>query len=419
MVIKISPKIRRTHLHFSDFLFLLGLFLKQFYLRQSGTMQMGDVCMMTAVVLLVISQRRAFFNIDLPLAVFVLFTFVINGLYTLYYHKNFVMSSVYLLYNLLAVIAFRVFIQKEDFVKALVITLKLNLMTQVLVYFSDFGRMFGSIRYQGTFNDPNQFGFFVLCSFFMLFLCYYYKGSHFPLVWYLVAGFLVLISASRGMMLAFLIFLFFAVIQPYLAGKDPITQYVCFILLAIAVAFYLWGGTKLLALVSGLHNRQIDNLITRFEEGSSESNRLSDKIFNFLSNRYMLRVVYMPIYLIFGSGEGYYGRFLLIERRPGEIHGTMVALWYYYGITPYLFFLKWIWNNLKGLPSRAWGVFIAIILEACTLANHRQPLFWTMFVMGSLIAGKERQEKKSIVYENYVQRDRTGVPGERLYREMH
>lgn len=414
MVIKFSPKIRKTHLHFPDFLFLLGLFLKQFYTRQSGSIQISDAVMMTAVVFLVVSRRRAFFNIDLPLAVFVVFTFVINGIYTLYYRENFMMSSVYLLYNLLAVIAFRVFIQEEDFVKALTFTLKLNLLTQVLIYLSGYGRLHSSVRYEGTFNDPNQFGFFVLCCFFMLYLCYFLKERHFPLVWYLVAGFLVLISASRGMMLAFLIFLFFAVIQPYLAGKDPITQYVCYILLAFAAAFYLWGGAKLLSVFRGLNNERIDFLISRFERSDSGSSSLSGKILNFLHDRQMLRIIYAPFYFLFGSGEGYSQRFWAYGGQGGEIHGTMIALWYYYGIIPYLFFLKWIWNNLKGLPSRAWGVFIAVILEACTLANHRQPLFWTMFVMGSMIAEKARQEKMNTVYGNYVQRNRSGVPGERL-----
>ncbi len=93
------------------------------------------------------------------------------------------------------------------------------------------------------------------------------------------------------------------------------------------------------------------------------------------------------------------------------MHSTMIALCYYYGIMPYALFLKWLSDNLRDIPRRSVGVFIALILEAFTLANHRQPLFWTMFVMGGLLAAQSQGERGvKINTDGYqIQRDRARI----------
>ena len=399
MVIRIPKRIKIPKLQLAEVFFLIGLFIKQFYLRASGSVQISDAVIMLSVGVLFFSGRMRLHKIDLSLIIFVAFTFLINGIYSAYYGQNLLINSIYLLYNLLTVIAFRIYIKKESFVNALSVTMKVNLLTQLAFYILGVGRYYwGAYRYQGTFNDPNQFGFFVLCCFFMLYLCSYIQKKRLHIVWYLIVSFLIIVSASKGMVLSLLVFFFFAVFQPAIASKSrwTIVLYTLFFLLgALIILFgdYLFGDIELFSVLRNLGGDSFDFLLKRFEQRTSGTGTIFDSIQNFLRDRRMLRVIMAPQYLIYGAGEGYYLRFIQYGDQGMEIHGTMVSLLYYYGIVPYSFFIGWLRNNLRGISQQTRGVYIAMILEAFTLANHRQPLFWTIFALGSLVAAKARAER--------------------------
>ena len=399
MVIRIPKRIKIPKLQLAEVFFLIGLFIKQFYLRASGSIQISDAVIMLSVAVLFFSGRVRLHKIDLSLIIFVAFTFLINGIYSAYYGQNLLINSIYLLYNLLTVIAFRIYIKKESFVNALSVTMKVNLLTQLAFYILGVGRYYwGAYRYQGTFNDPNQFGFFVLCCFFMLYLCSYIQKKRLHIVWYLIVSFLIIVSASKGMALSLLVFFFFAVFQPAIASKSrwTIVLYTLFFLLgALIILFgdYLFGDIELFSVLRNLGGDSFDFLLKRFEQRTSGTGTIFDSIQNFLRDRRMLRVIMAPQYLIYGAGEGYYLRFIQYGDQGMEIHGTMVSLLYYYGIVPYSFFIGWLRNNLRGISQQTRGVYIAMILEAFTLANHRQPLFWTIFALGSLVAAKARAER--------------------------
>ena len=101
-----------------------------------------------------------------------------------------------------------------------------------------------------------------------------------------------------------------------------------------------------------------------------------------------MRCIIAPEYFLYGCGEGYWERFLSISGETRELHSTMISLWYCYGIVPYMFFIKWLWDNINNCPMSVAGVYIALILEALTLVNHRQPLFWMIIAMGSYLSRK-------------------------------
>ena len=371
-------------------MFLLGLFVKQFYLRQSGTVQIGDGLIALSALLIFLNGKIRLRQ-DTPLAVFVFFTFVINGFYSVYYGRSFMLSSVYLLFNLIVVIAFRALAKDEGFLRYTTLLLKLCLLTQMAIYFTGGGRNHSSLRYQGTFNDPNQFGFYVLCCFFILFLCYLRLDERPHVVWFLVTGFLVVLSASRGMMLAYVIFLFFALIYPILSEKTVLVRILLILLFAfIGVALYAFGDGVAAALQGLLSWDYLDFLLQRIEN-TAPVNASGGRLMNLLRERQMIRIVRAPYYFLFGCGEGYNERFMAISGQQGEIHGTMIALCYYYGIIPYLFLMKWGKRSVIGIPPAAIGAFAAVIMEACTLANHRQPFFWMIFVLGSLLVENSKE----------------------------
>lgn len=387
MKIRIPKKINPLQIHNPELLFLLGLFLKQFYLRKSGSIQIGDIIIMASVLTLIMSGRCRISYIDISLMLFVMCTFIVNGIYTKILGKNLMRASLYLFFNLLVVIAFRLFSQEDNFIKRITSLMKLCLLMQLLLFITGIGRSYSGSRYQGTFNDPNQFGFFIICCLFMLFLCYTYLKKRMPPWWYLEAGILVLLSGSRGMTVAFFVFLFFAVIQPFLDKKPPVERFAYFAVFIIASLFVLLGGLNLILEI--LNNRRVTIIANRFESLST-GDSLWQKIYMVMRNRQMGRVLTAPIYFLYGSGEGYWERFLPISNEANEIHSTMVALCYYYGIIPYSLFLKWLYDNLNGIPRHLIGVYVALIIEAFTLINHRQPLFWIMFVIGHEIITRSK-----------------------------
>ena len=52
---------------------------------------------------------------------------------------------------------------------------------------------------------------------------------------------------------------------------------------------------------------------------------------------------------------------------------------------------------MKGTPVIYWGVFIATILEAFTLINHRQPFFWMLFVLGCVLVRRKQEEGQGLL----------------------
>ena len=54
------------------------------------------------------------------------------------------------------------------FLNALKVTLQCVLITQAAVFLLGVGKWYDGVRYEGTFNDPNQYGVFVLFSAFLI-----------------------------------------------------------------------------------------------------------------------------------------------------------------------------------------------------------------------------------------------------------
>ena len=83
--------------------FCLFIILKQFYILESGSFQLGDTCLMLSAFFLLIDRKRSGKRrmleqkIDWLFFLFVLATIVINGCYYIKYKDvHFIMASLYL-----------------------------------------------------------------------------------------------------------------------------------------------------------------------------------------------------------------------------------------------------------------------------------------------------------------------------------
>ena len=395
MTLKISTKLKRKEINYAGIIFLLGLFLKQFYLRKSGSIQIADVVVAFAAVMTLTSGKVYFQMKDVSLIIFIICGVAINVIYYLLMGNNFLNAALFLSYNLVVVIAFRSLMHKKEFPVGLLSTMKANLLTQLLIWLIGVGWNYSRDRYQGTFNDPNQFGFFIICCFFVLYLCSIYCKKRVHPIWHIIAGALVVVSGSRGMLLTFAIFLFFILVYPIFSKKGTVIGIIYTILFMILSGLVVAFGSFLFQNIRGIAEiSSLDFVLKRFE--SLTSNKSIGGIFySFFHNRLLIRFFRAPYYFLFGCGEGYWSRFIVISGEDNEPHCTMLSLCYCYGIIPYVFFIKWIRDNIKKVPVKAVGVYVALILEAFTLANHRQPFFWLIFAMGSYLL-KESQQVDSV-----------------------
>ena len=125
--------------------------------------------------------------------------------------------------------------------------------------------------------------------------------------------------------------------------------------------------------------------LTRLVNRISSGNSTTDLLHFYLRDRSITRVVDNPLGLLYGTGEGMWTRY----PSNNEIHATMISLCFYYGIIPYLLWILWLKNNMENIHPALLCVYVAHIAEAFTLANHRQPFFWILFVLASSVHAKQ------------------------------
>ena len=363
-------------LKLTEICFLIFFLLKPFYIFKSGALQIGDVFLVFSYMLLFFERRTIKMeDEDKLLSVFLICVIVINSIYTVVLSStSFLVSSLYYIFNLFVITCFRQYIKSEAFQSSLKKICKINLLVQLAVYLTGKGEYFGdSYRYMGTYNDPNQLGFAVLSTIFILYLLdkkiYTYM---------LISVFLILQTSSMGMILAIIILIGFYIINTH-EGKKYL------------VITFIIGSLFIFLFNYKLDTQEIINHM-RIEDKVNKSNNI---FLSFLDDRNMMIILEHPLYFLFGFGEG------MTDRYPGyhgELHSTMISLCYYYGIIPFIFFARWLIHNIKGITPYQMPVYIALLLEAFTLVNHRQPAFWMIIILASSeILKKKTNEKRTEV----------------------
>ena len=157
-------------------LFLLFIFLKQFYIFPSGSIGLADISLMLCFLLLLYSRNRdksllPTLKQDVLLYLFLGFVIVINSIYgILNQNREFFKYSLFWLYNVCAIWAFRELYNLfgDRFLRQLNHVIKLNIITQLLIYLSGQGRFlheyWGCLLYT---SDFRQQVFFLFCVFFI------------------------------------------------------------------------------------------------------------------------------------------------------------------------------------------------------------------------------------------------------------
>lgn len=376
-------------------LLCLYLLLKPYYIFASGSIQIGDIILLIAFFLFLLVNKNNKENIKKIIidnkffVFFMVFVFVVNGFYFLYYLKfKFMLSSLYYLFNFFVIILFSyMFYKNEKSYLMIDKVLKFNIIVQLIVCILNLGDYFGEYRYMGTFNDPNQFAYYIFISFcFIYLLNLKLKKSNFEvLLFFFISIYLIFRSSSTGMLFGMMIFVFLYIVSivknVYKIKRECIKKLIIF-------CFILFPFLLLGVILCSSNNIKIDlsniHIIERFNEKIervSESKTITNN--NHLTiwqERGYDKIVEYPWYIIYGSGEGMYERFSN-AKFINEVHATLPSILFYYGIVPTVILLIWMYKKIKGASFKVNIVLIAIILESFTLLNQRQALFWIMFIL--------------------------------------
>lgn len=373
--------------------FLLACVVKQFYLGASGTVQVGDVLFFSSFLLMMLSsQRQKTCTEDVYLNTFLIFVGVINAVYALFYFRiDFILSTLYYFFNYCIVLTFENLIDNESFLSWLGRVCRLNLLIQLAIYMTGRGRWYMNMRYQGTFNDPNQYGFFVLCNLFLITILLIQKEKGIRVMpWILLSLFLIMPTASTGMMLGVAIYVALFVIFPDVSSGD-FARLIAIIGMIGLVILYLGITNGFIHLPAAFENSYMyERIIEKIQNvGSSSDDLLVDRGWN--------KVFDNPLCMLYGAGEGYFYRF---KASGNEVHSSILGPLFYYGIIPCSFLVRWYKSKLVGVKKATWCVYIALFVESITLINTRQPFFWMLLVLAGDYWTKNEYYRYNLDYCN-------------------
>lgn len=390
MLINFSEKVN-CKIKNSFVCFIVYWLIKPFYFFNSGSLQISDLFLLLSFVSTLIENRKnniknIFSNKDYLLLVFIFCVMFINIFYSLSLSSNeFIKPILYYVFNFFLVLTFRNLMRDKTFLNFFLNICKINLLLQLLFCVIGFGEYYSIGRYMGTYNDPNQFAFASMSTFFIIEIISFFLNKKSSIIYLVLSLVLIYLSASTGMLLGMGAYLFirifisaFSNIKNFKSLMARIFIACCFFLVFIVVFFFPPNFIT--------ENFLYQRIMTKI---SFDRNGITNYIIELLSDRNSMKVFIYGWTNLYGAGEGAYYRFAnLYDITLGEIHSTWLSILFYYGIVPYIIFLIWVINNLKNANIRLVAVYIAMFIEGLTLLNQRQPAFWILIIISCLFSKK-------------------------------
>lgn len=369
----------------SKFLYLIFVLIKPFYVFKSGGIQPADFFLIFSFISYVYSRdyKITIHKYDKLFLLFLGCVIFINGLYiAIYQNFSFFLPILYYTSNLFVIILFREFIKDKEFINKIIKILKLNIIIQIFIYILRLGRWYRHIRYMGTFNDPNQMAFFLFMTLLIMYIISKINTIEINFFYNVVIIFLIFETASTGISLALLTFIFLNIFFGF--QKNIKWSYQKLIKVCLGTIFIL----VLISIIdvdfqtilneSDLWLRIEEKLLKSSNQFNTNASSYSE--LSIIQERGIDKLVLYPQKILYGAGEGLFNRFSKAGHM-GEIHSTLPSILFYYGMIPFTILLKWFKKNIGVLNRTIIIVFIPLLIESFTLLNQRQPFFWMLFIL--------------------------------------
>lgn len=353
--------------------FLASFLVKPFYFQASGSLQIADILVLLSFAFCFAEQGLGFKirTIDFSITAFVFFVVAIDALYcAIMQDASFLLYSSYYVFNLMVIMLARsLFERSSGLLRAFMWVLFVDMLVQVASYLLGFGKWDSETRFNGTFNDPNQMAYYMLTSLAVISVIRKRFGEKLFGLWDLVSLFCIIVSASTGMMLGYVL-LEVVKICVVFTGKGRIIL-AGFVFLSSLLVFS--GGLSVILSTAMGDTSSYQRIVEKLGKISFS---ISDVTYSnsIIGDRCLDKVVMYPEYILFGAGEGVWTRFA--GAIPNECHSTFMGILFYYGVIPFCFLMKWIADNFRKADRASCLMVLAVMIEAFFLANQRQPLFW-------------------------------------------
>lgn len=372
------------------------------YIFPPGYPQPGHVLALLLVIPLVFGLRTVI--LGLPEKLLLGFWVYVVGINLTYWvmHRDmtFIVSTVYWTYGLVLFFAMRqLFTQQPRLALGLPWALLIVSVACLATYAFGGNDFFFGGRLMGTFNDPNQMSYWLLCVFVACLLVHQKPAWFKPKIavaMFVLIGLLIVLSSSRSAMLAAMVLLAAMVwwcleirhakgvayeeMPSTIACDTSTSDHGKHHRLSFIKVIAVFGGLLVVLSLLLLVLYQING---GFAEILDDLFRRSQKVGILwqLQARGYMRLIEFPEYLLFGAGQGLDGRFM--EPISGhviyEVHSSIISPLFYYGVIGFgLLYTSFYLMARDRLEGWQWLVFAAPFVYGLFTYGLRTPVFWIM-----------------------------------------
>jgi hypothetical protein len=380
-------------------LMLSAIVLSPFYFYPSGLPQPGHVLMLIASIALIFLNRDYCIKMarnNLPGVLFLLLVLVINATYGVYYQdKGFAVATVYWGYGYLLLLGVMV-VARDSWLSVWIarfIIFKLILI--VVSYLVGWGNYLFWPRYQYFFNGPNQLAYFAICLFLVYLAVTEVKTTYMLFLSFFTMIFIVITTGGRS---AYLALAPIVLLLLWMNRKNYIKSFLLIVIAGLTSLIFeplclpnfkpsengnqFVGcrsevkNTVALAQPSGAETRSIASVTFERINELSTKEKIDDQksvgIQLFL--RGYTRFFEEPKYIFYGAGQGKDDRFGDYHGFVFEMHSSLAAVLFYYGILGLMLFLAFIW---KLFPIKYNLLFLSpLFVYGLFTYGLRAPYFW-------------------------------------------
>lgn len=375
-----------AHKNVPQFLLFIGfvyIVLSPFYVVQSGLPQPADFLMMFGILaassMMLIRNKLMFSKLSLSLIGFVGLVCAINLYHFIFTPDNrFLLSSLTYIYNAGVFAFFMILFTKapEQTKRMLRYGFIISLVIQAvyLIFAGDFGS-----RNIGTFNNPNQLGYWALLVVASLYVLKEQSFKPSDYIWLSLCGFIGALSLSKAFLLVFPFVL--AVYIFSLKTKNLWRIILCLIGVIIVAYGFINPNFALCDYAAEAFSPVVDRLDTLGKEQDDS-----------LAGRGYLRIPANPEYLILGAGEGAFDRFAP-DYKYMELHAALPTILFSYGVIGLGYFIIFVVSVLWRSPLSYWILMASIFSHGLVHQNIRFTGFWVFIAI--LYAMKKKHIKTS------------------------
>jgi hypothetical protein len=366
-----KPIFDRVTFSFLSWGWAFYILLAPIYIFGSGLPQPADYIIALiaplSAILYLFNQKIIFNRVFSCLCLVAALFFSINIINFYYYRDSlFLYGGVYYVFNAL-VFSATVILFKSNPEKMVSIGRKIILITIFYQIFHIFLIEGDVTRQEGTFNNPNQLGYWSLLSTCYLLILHY--GRRMPwidMAAILLCTYFITESLSRAALISHVFLMLTFMIGPYSTHISKVFLIFVVLLFSLFQVVFLNNDAFVIEKLE-IVTRVTDRLESIQTEDGVVEERGYERLLNF------------PQYILYGSGEGANWRFnskTNPKHQGAELHSGLASILMSYGAFGFILFATFVYTIFQRVPLLLWLSLVAVMGYGITHQHIRFTGFW-------------------------------------------